>query len=453
VFVTDAGGEQEVSEVFSRAYFQPTKVNIRAELQEGQRAFLLGWAIKYESVAYGEQTHTEYTDSLTGLDITDETRMVSPIVNPVKNYSPLWLTSDVIIFHSNRDGGDGLWAVKPAGGKAYRLTEPERDSSGNIAQSHRGDSWSVVAAWSGTPIAFFRLTSSSANSTGEGLYIAKDQSASRLDLNGFGNAWRLDGRFCLLSGAKLACFLTKGDSGGGCLYSCAVFLPDGTFSLTESLSSSLVELGAAGNSPYVFMQGYKQKAEDKIPTSFSVLDTESGLLHTPQGLQSTAEGYSILNYSSSSIAANGRVALLTHEWLDENGTSLGSSVAIVGADGSAVKLPLTGDYFPLFTNSIRLSPDGTSFTGNGSVGWRRYSAADGSLLETLSTEPADASPSWNSCTLQSNCAQPESLAAGVQSPDGTATVSAAANGRNTDLEITNGTGTRWVTGPESEDVE
>jgi hypothetical protein len=236
-------------------------------------------------------------------------------------------------------------------------------------------------------------------------------------------------------------------------YSACLISSDGTIHISDSVTALSIECAYAGNGGSVFLSQLSFMNGAQLLTGFSVLDTVSGQIKAPASLQENIDGIIQVPFHAQSIAADGSAALLAMRQEDGNGNSLGSSLAIVRADGSAVKLPLSGDYLPIDCDSIKLSPDGSSFTGKNGDAWARYSSTDGTLLETLSAEPADASPLWSACVLDSFKAYPSELVAGANMPGGTATVSAAVNGKNTDLEITDGAVTRWITGPESEDVE
>jgi hypothetical protein len=451
VFIRDFDGEREVLEVFSKAYFQPTTVSIRAEMFGGQRAVFMGWREKYRTTMAGGED-LDYSDALNALEISDYTRVVTPCFTCVSNSDPHWISPDCVLFNSNRDGGDGLWLINPAGGAARRLTEPGRDSSGLIKSSHRGDRTIFCAAWKGCNILFADVHTEEPSTAELRCYCLDSGRFRVLDdtaLEGSG----VCGPYYFCDDGTIVCFLQKylGSMSNG--YSACLISPDGSFRLSDSCSAFAIEYAATGKGAYVFASRFSWVNEARCLTDFSVLDTKSGQVKTPADLQEKINGTMQVPFHAQSLATDGSAALLAMRWEDENGNSLGTSLAIVRGDGSVARLPESENYLPIDSDSIKLSPDGSSFTGKKGEAWARYSSIDGHFLETLSSEPADASPLWSACILDPFETYPIRLAAGTDAPDGNASVSAVANGKNTDLAITDISGTRWLTGPESEDVE
>jgi hypothetical protein len=451
IFLKESFSEFEVSEVWSKSYFQPTSLSLRHTLNPSARAVFRGWTVQYPNIgSYGNKRVRE--DTVLNFEISDTCWMVSPRFEWTWNAKPLWLDDDVIVFVSNRDSGDSLWKISPSRGKAVRVTSPGFDGNGEILSAHRLETMIVRHAWRGSSLIDI------ARQKNEGPYRLEvwDAASSSLavSLGGSGEWGAGDEEFAVLDlDGALLWGLSKYDEDR---HENAVFIvqPGGSSLLALAPDSKYVDYAANGDGHIVFGLYKSDWGWDALQlVGIRVIDARTATMTAVSAFEDGA--LSSVPFAASSVSNDGGGLLLAAQRLDADGVLVGASLAIAFSDGSSRMLPAAGGSLPLRAAGARFNSDGTAIVAQDLGGaWHLYSIIDGTIISDLTDIPADAAPLIGACWLRGDSAYRYHAKADDTRPGSLDRVEARANGNNVDLMLIDASSTEtWLTGPASGDSE
>ncbi len=459
VFLTDSEATHEVGEVLSKAYFCAQELSLSYQLKSGQRGLFLGWESSYPLSVFlnGPSERIDYhMGGVHSFTISDTTWLLKPRFSYVANTKPLWVDAERIVFHSNRDGGSGLWIISPSGGKARALTPSYSQAEGAQLEQHRFDAFCVDYAWQGSPYVIL-TNSSSLSPREEELWHIDTGFVSSLATDFYGRpAQKREFLFCDLAGnIVLAAPLSSCETGSVTTnFAVGIIRPSGGQMLLETPQAQRLEAGCGGQQGSLFRALSTDSGSVPLLKDICVVDIQAGTISRASGLAINGDKGSFIPYHPIALSGDGSRLALGVDWRDALGKLLGAAIIIMDGDAGYRKLPLSGDFMAIDSSSLRLSHDGSRFSARdlqGSLG--AYSSIDGSFIESLETLPEGSGIPWRIAILDAyTSVYAFRPAASPQAPEGTARVVESPYGKNTDLRLEDGETTVWLTGPESEDL-